>query len=126
MVRTVEAGIGTITKPDLSGNWQMTLGGVTGCGSSTMLVNFALNTNGVANNATIKMHGQCGDSTVTGQTFQIITLNANGSGTANLSCGAGCGWNLNIQISPDRGIFNVIDVDPANPGNFIHGVAIHQ
>jgi hypothetical protein len=29
-------------------------------------------------------------------------------------------------VSPDRSKFNVIDVSPANPGNYIEGVAIHK
>jgi hypothetical protein len=56
----------------------------------------------------------------------VQSLNTNGSGTANLTCGSSCGWNLNIQVSPDRSTFNLIDVSAANPGNFIEGVAIHQ
>jgi hypothetical protein len=50
----------------------------------------------------------------------------NGSGTAGLSCGTACGWALNIQVSPDRSIFNVVDVSPSSPGNYLQGVAIHQ
>jgi hypothetical protein len=68
----------------------------------------------------------CGDGTSSGNTFTVQTLNANGSGTANLTCGTGCGWNLNIQVTPDRSTFNVIDVSSVNPGNYIEGVAVHQ
>jgi hypothetical protein len=120
------ASIGSITKADLSGSWQMTLTGNTGCGLTSMLVNVTLNTAGTGTNATIKSHGQCGDSTVTGQTFTVLTMATNGSGTANLSCGAGCGWNLSIQVSPDRSTFNIVDVSTANPNNFIAGMAVHQ
>ena len=120
------ATVGAISKLDMFGSWQLTLVGTTGCGPSAMLVNFALNSAGVANNATIVTHGQCGDSTVTGQTFTITSLGFNGAGTANLSCGVGCGWNLNFQLSPDRGSFNAVDVDPINPGNYIEGVGVHQ
>jgi hypothetical protein len=56
--------------------------------------------------------------------YGSITINPNGTATGNLTCGLGCGWNLNIQMSPDRDSFNLVDVDPANPGNFISGVAI--
>ena len=48
------------------------------------------------------------------------------SGTANLSCGTGCGWELAIQVDPTATIFNFVDVDPANPGNFVEGTAIKQ
>lgn len=126
LVKPSFASIGTITKSDLSGAWQITLTGNTGCGLVSMLVNVTLDATGTGSNAVIKTHGQCGDSTASGNTFQILTLAANGSGTANLSCGAGCGWNFNIRVSPDRSIFNLVDVDPANPNNYLGGVAIHQ
>jgi hypothetical protein len=103
----------------------MTLTGDTGCGISTSYVTFTLNSagSGVATNTS---HTQgCGNPTGTGE-FTILTLNANGSGTAGLSCGPGCGWAFHIQVSPDRSIFNVVDVDPTNPGNYLEGVAIHQ
>jgi hypothetical protein len=120
------AGTGTIGKADLSGAWQLTLSGMTGCGLVSMQANFTLNRSGAATNTVLKTHGQCGNSTVSNLSFTIVSLNANGSGRANLSCGVGCGWNLNIQVSSDRSMFNAVDVDPANPGNFIAGVAVHQ
>jgi hypothetical protein len=62
---------------------------------------------------------------VTGpQTFNIISLNSNGSGTAGLTCGTGCGWTFAIQVAPDRSSFNMVDV--TDPGNFLEGTAIHQ
>jgi hypothetical protein len=63
---------------------------------------------------------------VTGQTFTVLTISANGSGTANLSCGTGCGWNFNIQVSPDRSTFSLVDVSAANPSNYLSGMAVHQ
>jgi hypothetical protein len=45
---------------------------------------------------------------------------------ANLSCGASCGWNFDIQVAPDRSVFNVVDVSTANPNNLLEGTAIHQ
>ena len=118
------AGVGYIGYPDLAGNWTATLNGFTGCGSSAMLVTFNLNSAG-AGTASLTTHGQCGDSVATGQTFKVTALNTNGTGTAGLSCGVGCGWNLRLQVSPDRQIMNLIDVDPVNPGNYIAGVAVH-
>lgn len=120
------ATIGTINKADLSGPWQMALSGNTGCGKVSMLVKVTLGGAGLGTNGVITTHGDCGDTILTGQTFQISTLAANGSGTAGLSCGPGCGWNFTIQVSPDRSIFNLVDVDPANPGNYLSGTAIHQ
>ena len=116
----------TIAVQNLFGPWQLTLSGVTGCGLVSMLANFTLDTTGTDSNATLVTHGQCGDSTITGQTFTILSLDPNGSGTAVLSCGIGCGWGFNIQVAPDGTIFNVVVVTPTNPGNFIAGVAVHQ
>ncbi len=75
--------------------------------------------------ATLTTHEQCGDSVLASQSFKVTALNASGTGTAGLSCGVGCGWNLRIQVSPDRQVMNLIDVDPVNPGNYISGVAVH-
>ena len=117
---------GDIVKYDLAGNWQMTTIGQTGCGFGTTLYTFTLNTSGVASNVSYVSHTGCGDSTGSGQTFTIESLNTNGSGTAGLTCGTGCGWTFNIQVSPDRSTFSVIDVNAGNPGNFLEGIAIHQ
>lgn len=118
------AGVGQIGYADLTGTWTATLSGFTGCGNSAMLVAINLNSGGIGS-ATLTTHGQCGNSVATGQTFQVTSLNTNGTGTAGLSCGVGCGWNLKIQVSPDRQTMNLIDVDPVNPGNYIAGVAVH-
>jgi hypothetical protein len=117
---------GNVVPADLTGNWQMTTVGQTGCGFGTTLYTFTLNSAGLATNVTAISHTGCGDSQSTGNRFQIQSLSANGSGKANLTCGSACGWNLNIQVSPDRSTFNLIDVSPQNPGNFIEGVAVHQ
>lgn len=118
------AGVGLVGYADLYGPWVATLSGVTGCGPTAMHVAINMNSAGTGT-ATITSHGQCGNSVVTGQTFKVVSLSTNGAGTANLSCGAGCGWNLRIQVSPDRQIMNLVDVDPVNPGNYIAGVAVH-
>ncbi len=120
------AFVGKITNPDLYGGWTATLSGMTGCGPTAMHVVIDMNSSGVGA-ATLTMHGQCGDSVVTGQTFRILTLDSGtGAGTANLTCGTGCGWNLRIQVAPDRQVMNLVDVDPINPGNYIAGVAVHR
>jgi hypothetical protein len=119
------ASIGTISKADLSGPWLITLGGNTGCGLGTLVATATLNTSG-AGPATITTHGQCGNGVITGQTFTIISLNSNGSGTAGLTCGTGCGWTLTLQVSPDRSTMNLADVSASNPNNFLVGSAVHQ
>jgi hypothetical protein len=133
LIELSRASVGTISKADLSGPWQMTLLGNTGCGLTSMLVTFTLNGSGVATNATITSHYAVGGTTtcidgnvLADQNFTIDTLTANGSGTAGLSCGAGCGWGFNIQVAPDRAEFNVVDVSTANPHNLLVGSAIHQ
>jgi hypothetical protein len=118
------AGVGLVGYGDLTGTWTATLNGVTGCGPSAMLVTINLNNVGVGT-ATLTTHGQCGDSVVTGQSFKVLALSTSGTGSANLTCGTGCGWNLRFQVAPDRQVLNLIDVDPVNPGNYIAGVAVH-
>jgi hypothetical protein len=103
----------------------VSLVGNTGCGLSAMQATFNLNSSGIGT-ATITGHGQCGDSVTTGQTFAVNTLSSNGSGTAGLTCGTGCGWTFNIQVAPDRSTFSLVDVSSANPNNYLAGVAIHQ
>ena len=120
---TFSFATGNVSKGDLSGNWQITLGGVTGCGQSTELANMNLNASG-AGSGSLQTHGTCGDSSLTGQTFTIMSLNANGSGTAGLSCGTGCGWLFSIQVSADRSTMNLVDI--TDPGNFLTGTAVHQ
>ncbi len=124
---TPSSATGDIVKADLAGRWQMTIIGQTGCGFGTTLYTFTLNASGSSANVSGTYHtAGCGDGTSSSNSFTIQSLNRDGSGTANLTCGSGCGWNLNIQVSPDRSKFNAIDVSSANPGNFIEGVAIHQ
>lgn len=127
LAKMSRANIGTVAKVDLSGPWQATLlMANSGCGPESALVNFTLNGSGVATNANLVIHGACGDSTITGQTFTISSLTPNGSGTASLSCGTGCGWGFNIQVASDRAVFNLVDVLSQNPNNFVQGTAIHQ
>jgi len=114
---------GNIVKSDLTGTWQIALRGTTGCGFVSMQANITMNSSG-SGTGTLQTHGQCGDSSLTGQTFTINSLAANGSGTAGLTCGASCGWTFKIQVSPDRSQMNLVDVSPSNPGNFLEGVAI--
>ena len=118
------AGVGQVTKADLTGQWVATLHGFTGCGQHAMHVSINMNSAG-SGTATITNHSQCGESVQTGQTFNIISMNTNGTGTAGLTCGAGCGWTLRFQVSPDRTIMNLVDVEPANPGNYLAGASVH-
>ena len=109
----------------LQGTWTITLIGFTGCGQSAMLVEVTLDAHG-SGSATTTYHTQCGDNQQSGVPFVVQTLKADGRGTANLSCGSDCGWEFQIQMNQDYTIFNLVDVDPNNPGNFVQGVAIHE
>ncbi len=104
----------------------MSLNGNTGCGLVAMEATFTLNSSGTGT-ASLTTHGQCGDSTVTGQTFTVNTLNTNGQrhGKPELRDWLRA-WNFNIQVAPDRSTFNLVDVSSANPGNYLSGVAVHQ
>lgn len=117
-----EAGV---TKAMMSGPWTAVLGGNTGCGISSMYVTFRLNSSGTGV-ATIQMHSTgCEDSTSTNNAISIQTLDANGRGTAGLSCGVGCGWQFKIQVAEGGHSFILADVEPTNPNNTPTGMAIH-
>jgi hypothetical protein len=126
-VAVLQSPSGNIAISDLTGSWQMTLYGQTGCGIGSIDANFTLNSSGAAPTVNETYHTTgCGDGTSSNGTFQIQSLNANGYGTAGLTCGSGCGWLFDIQVSPDRSTFNVVDVYPENPGNFLTGVAVNN
>ena len=119
-----------ITVSDLKGSWQAALlWSNSGCGPMSGLLNFTLDSTGNAPSATLVGHAGaapgCGDQTTT-QTFTIKSLNPDGSGTAGLTCGAGCGWEFNIQVDRKATIFNMVDVNPNNPDNYVSGTAIRQ
>ena len=75
----------------------------------------------------LRTHGACGNNQTT-ETFRIDSLNPDGSGMAGLTCnnGVGCGWVLTIQVDRKNTIFNMADIEPTNPGNFVAGTAIKQ
>ena len=114
-----------ITIAQLAGSWQVTLVGNTGCGISSMLFTGILNPNGVAHGTLTGSSTGCAPSSDV-QTFSITTLNANGSGTGSLTCGAGCGWALNVQVNPSKTVMNLADVSPENPDNVLAGTAVKQ
>jgi hypothetical protein len=119
---TPSSATGNIVKADLSGAWQMTIIGQTGCGFGTTLYTFTLNASGSSSNVTGIYHtAGCGDGTSSGNMFTIQSLHADGSGTANLTCGTGCGWNLNIQVSPDRLEVQRDRCVPRKPGKLHRG-----
>lgn len=127
-IGTLSAAQETVTPAttiaELAGPWQIALVGFTGCGQSSMLFTGTLNASGKAVGTLTGSSAGCGASS-SAQTFTIISLNANGSGTAVLSCGSGCGWGFNIQVSPNRQVFNLVDV-VNSPGDVLAGSAVRQ
>lgn len=92
---------GPITKAQLAGAWTATIIGKTGCGWTTMFVQFTLNAAGTGN-ATRQMHSEgCGDFAQT-DPIVIQSIGNRGVGNAGLSCGPGCGWQLKIQVDNSR------------------------
>ena len=116
---------GVIGKEDLSGPWAISLIGDTGCGPTTLLATGSLDSNGTGT-VTLRGHSGCGNSTST-EKFQILTMNANGSGTAGLTCNnqTGCGWIFTIQVSPERSVFSLVDITDVG-NNRLQGTAVHQ
>jgi hypothetical protein len=114
---------------DLQGTWQMTVIGQTGCGFGTTVYVFTLDATGTGYVSATYHTAGCGDGSVTTAAqnqFFVHALNPDGSGTAGLTCGPSCGWELTIQVSSNRQVFNFADVDAANPNNFIEGTAIRR
>src|ERR1035438_228802 len=125
LMATPSYATGNIAKADLTGTWVATLVGNTGCGVASMQVTFTLSSSGTGS-ASIITHAQCADDTLNGQTFTVISLSPNGSGTAGLTCGPSCGWTFDIHVAPDRSIFNMVVVTTSDPRNYLAGVAIHE
>ena len=108
----------------LAGPWQIAVAGNTGCGVSALLFNGTLDSAGTAVGTLTFSSAGCKLSSGT-QTFTITSLDANGSGTANLSCGSDCGWDFNIQVTANKQLFNLVDV--SNGGaNVLAGTAVKQ
>ena len=114
-----------VTLASLKGNWGGSFFGQTGCGVGATYISFTLDSNG-SGRGTAKeaFHtAGCGDGTGT-YDFVISSLNANGSGTAGLSCGSGCGFALVIQVSKNHQVMTLVDV--SDPNNYLEGTVIHQ
>jgi hypothetical protein len=114
---------GNIVLSDFKGTWRIALRGDTSCGFTSVRASVTFGTAGTGT-GTLQIHGECGDSTLSGETFTVNTLSKTGKGTASLTCGTGCAWDFEIQVAPDRSKFNLVDVSPLDPGIFLEGVAI--
>jgi hypothetical protein len=119
--------VGDIVQANFSGAWQLVLVGQNSCGTASQHVTFKMNAKGIATNASETSHTSgCADTTSANNTFELQGSNTDGSGTATLTCGTGCTYNFNYQISPDRSTMVVVDVSPSDSGKFLMGKAIHQ
>ena len=102
-----------ITVSQLAGPWQIAVAGNTGCGISSLLFNGTLNAHSKST-GTLTFNSGCCLSTTT-ESFNILSLKPDGSGTAGLTCGSSCGWIFNIQVNRPRLVMNLVDVtDPDN------------
>jgi len=120
----VSAAANPIKVAQLVGPWQVAVSGNTGCGVSSLLYNGKLDSIGHSTGTLTGSSAGCGSSTTT-ETFNILTLNGDGSGTAGLTCGAGCGWVFNIQVSRDKLVINMVDVLDGG-SNVLAGTAVKQ
>ena len=112
---------------DLAGSWAISLGGHTGCGLMTLYVTVKLDASGSGTARTISSSTGCPPGDDPAQPFQILSLNADGSGTAGLSCGPGCGWVFTIQVPRENtNLFTLVDVARENPNNVLVGTAARK
>lgn len=107
----------------LAGSWQATLLIDGGCGLGTKLVTFTLNFSGAGNAAALYHTPGCGDNGESG-TMTITSLNAAGTGTAQLNFGGSAVFHFDVQVSPSGQIFNMVDI--TDSGNYEEGTAIRQ
>jgi hypothetical protein len=117
---------GNITKTNLAGPWQGTLGNEdVHSDVGAAVLTFKLNAKALTKGLTITVHDTEGDGTFDDVPFSVETLNPDGSGTACLSFEAVCDFPLKIQVSPDRSVISVVVVEPGHD-DFLAGLLIHQ
>jgi hypothetical protein len=74
--------------------------------------------------ATVKTN--CGSFEDPVNPFTVLTLNADGSGTARMVCAADCDITFSFQVSPDRSMMNLVSVSPTDTLDMYAGVAIRR
>jgi hypothetical protein len=111
----------------LAGSWAISLGGNTGCGLATMYATVDLDATGKGSAQIRGSSTGCPPSFDPAEPFQITSLNPDGSGTAGLACGPGCGWVFTIQVPEGAtNLFTLVDVAPENPNNVLVGTAARK
>jgi hypothetical protein len=114
-----------VTLKQMKGSWMAALSGVTGCGVSTLLIEFTLDEEGKGTQTTTAGHSAaCGDNTYTGFPVEIQSLNDDGSGFIAFGCGEGCGFGFTFQVARNKQVFNMV-AQPV-PGNYLAGSAIKK
>jgi hypothetical protein len=113
------------TIAQLKGSWTATLSGVTGCGTTTMLINFTLDATGNGLQASTVGHSVgCGDTTTSGQFVQVQSFNPDGSGFIAFGCGTGCGFGFHLLVAKNKQLFNL--GAQSVPANYLAGLAIRK
>ena len=113
------------TIAQLKGSWTATLSGVTGCGTTTMLINFTLDATGNGSQTSTVGHSVgCGDTTTSGQFVQVQSFNPDGSGFIAFGCGTGCGFGFHLLVAKNKQLFNL--GAQSVPGNYLAGLAIRK
>jgi hypothetical protein len=113
-----------VTLANLAGSWKTTIAGQGSCGIGSELLVFTLNSSGEATDVLYTAHTvKCGNQQFTDQTFTITSLNADGSGTAELNIN-GAVRHFTIQVSPARQVFSMVDLTDA--GHYQAGTGILQ
>jgi len=114
-----------IAVSDLQGNWVATFSGFTGCGVSTMIVEFDLDATGNGTQSVQAGHSDgCGDNTYTNRPVGIHFLNPDGRGEIGFDCGPPCGFVFPMQVSRNRQVFNMSAESVG--GNYLAGAAVKR
>jgi hypothetical protein len=114
-----------ITIDLLAGTWTATLSGVTGCGVSTLVTTFKLDTTGNGTQSSSLLHtAGCGDQNLSGLSVQIQSFNGHGTGFIAFGCGSGCGFGFNMQVNSGKQVFN-LGAQPVS-GNYLAGTAVRR
>lgn len=109
----------------LKGEWMAALSGVTGCGVSTVRIDFTLESDGTGTQSFNLGHtAACGDNTTTGLPVEVQVLNPDGSGHIGFSCGDNCGFVFAMQVSRNKQMLNLVAESAA--GNYLAGTAVRK
>jgi len=120
---TVPAG--PVTLKQMQGSWVAALSGVTGCGVSTLAMEFTLDAQGKGTQLSSAEHtAGCGELDHAGDYVDLQVLNPDGSGFIAFGCGVGCGFGFTFQLSHSKEVFNMAP-EPV-PGNYLAGLAVRR